>query len=101
MTATAAGPDYLRPTTIEEAIEAGTTNGRTFYQYGNLLYGEGDKDKAIDLYEQAIEHDPLVPEFRYALGYALRKKDKSRAKKLVSLAKELDPNVAERTSIVP
>jgi len=86
---------------FEEAIEAGTRNGRTYYQYGNLLYGEGDRARAIELYEQAIELAPLVPEFRYSLGYALRKKDPAQAKQQVLMAKELDPNVAGRTMIVP
>ncbi len=77
---------------FQEAIEKGSKNSLTYHRFAEMLYGEGDTEKALELWNQAIALDPLNAAFYAAKGKALgRKGQKEEGKKLVALAQELDP----------
>ncbi|MEQ8765730.1 MAG: tetratricopeptide repeat protein [Planctomycetota bacterium] len=78
---------------FQEAIEKGSQNPLTFHRYAELLYDERESlDEALKLWDQAIALDPLNATFYAAKGKALARKGmKEEGKKLVALAKELDP----------
>ncbi|MEM7518085.1 MAG: hypothetical protein AAF368_14330, partial [Planctomycetota bacterium] len=73
-----------------EALEAGSTNAMAHHHYAQLLKDESPS-KARDLWEKAIELDPLVGTFHFQLGRL--QKDKDERKRMMALAKELDPEV--------
>ncbi|MFT4537618.1 MAG: tetratricopeptide (TPR) repeat protein [Planctomycetota bacterium] len=84
---------------FREAIDSGSTNAQTYYHFGTLLYGEGEKAEAAKMLERAIELSPLHAEYYWSLAYAIRKKDKERSKKLCLMAKELDPDVRQKSAL--
>jgi tetratricopeptide (TPR) repeat protein len=84
---------------FSEAIEGGSTNPVTYYQFGNMLYGNGERDRAVELWRQASELDPMSAEYHYSVGYALRKSDKEESKRLMALAEELDPEVEDKAYV--
>ena len=66
----------------------------TYHRYAELLHREGEHDKALGLWKQAIEMDPLVGEFYWGLGRGmLAKGKKDEAKRLSKLAREIDPEI--------
>ena len=76
-----------------EAIEAGSTDPRTYVRYAELLGRENEWDKAIPLLRKAIELDPLAGDSYATLGRALVRTGKAEeGKKLARLALEIDPD---------
>ena len=84
---------------FEEALEAGTTSAQTYYNFGTLLYGEGEHEQAAKLLEKAIELAPTRAEYYWSLAFAIRKKDGERSKQLCLLALELDPDVKSQAAL--
>jgi hypothetical protein len=79
---------------FQEAIEAGSTNAQLYHKYAQLLLSE-DRPKAIENWHRAVELAPLTGSFWFALGGALEKSDPAEAKRLKSLAREIDPELDE------
>jgi tetratricopeptide (TPR) repeat protein len=79
---------------LEKAIDAGSTNPLAYDKLASLYAGEDEGfEKAIPLWRKAIELDPLTARFYSNLGHALTKKgQKDEGKRLIELAKELDPD---------
>jgi tetratricopeptide (TPR) repeat protein len=91
----AASASFQRPIKakrlFKEAIEGGTKNPLTYHRYADLLSSSGEIAQAIELWKKAIELDPLIGDFYYRMGRAIRTKDKEEGKRLMKLAKEVDP----------
>jgi tetratricopeptide (TPR) repeat protein len=60
-----AEPAYLR------ALELDPRDGKTSYNYGNVLFERGDLAGALERYRVAALHDGDDPNIRFNLGYAL------------------------------
>ena len=77
----------------KEAIDEGSTNPLTFYNYGDLLEDKGKTDEAAKMFRKAIELGPLEASFYASLGRLLhRKGDKEEGLRLMKLSLELDPD---------
>jgi tetratricopeptide (TPR) repeat protein len=75
-----------------EAIDAGSTNPRTYVKYADLLGRDSSWDKAIPLLRKAIELDPLDGDAYLTLGRALiRSGNAEEGRKTAKLALEVDP----------
>ena len=80
---------------FKEAEEAeGGLSAMGCYHYAQLVR-HGNKSKAKTLYRKAIEKDPLVGTFYFELGRLTKGDDEDEGKRLMSLAKELDPEVGD------
>ena len=78
---------------FREAIEEGSTNPLTFYNYGDLLEDKGKTDEAAKMFRKAIELGPLEASFYASLGRVLhRKGEKEEGLRLMKLSLELDPD---------
>ncbi|MFT5285000.1 MAG: tetratricopeptide (TPR) repeat protein [Planctomycetota bacterium] len=54
-----------------EAVEAGDLRAIDLHRYADLLNDEGEKEKAITTWRQAIAADPLTAEFYVSLGESI------------------------------
>jgi tetratricopeptide (TPR) repeat protein len=78
---------------LQKAIDAGSKNAEAYHKLARLYAEDGEVDKAIALWRKAIELDPLTAMYYSNLGHALiKKKQEEEGKRLVKLAKELDPD---------
>ncbi len=77
---------------FQEAVDAGSTNARTYFYYGKQLMQEGKGDEAIAMWKRSIELDPLVGETWHLLGEATHRKDQDEGDRLLALAREIDPD---------
>jgi tetratricopeptide (TPR) repeat protein len=79
---------------FEEALALGAKNPMTYHRFAELLHREGEHDRALGLWKQAIEMDPLIGEFYWGMARAARAKGKKdEAKRLSKLAREIDPEI--------
>lgn len=76
---------------FEEALGAGSTSPFLRHRYAELLHMEGDRPGAIERWREAIALDPLTGEYYLGLAAALRPSDPDESKRLLALAKEIDP----------
>jgi tetratricopeptide (TPR) repeat protein len=77
------------------AIEKGTQNPLTFYNYGDWLCHPKEKnyEEAVKMYEKAMELDPFNADFYMRCGHALNDLGNTeRAERMKKLACEMDPN---------
>ncbi len=79
---------------LQKAIDSGSTTAAAYDKLAGLYASEDqDFEKAIPLWRKAVELDPLAAVYYANLGHALTKKgQKDEGKKLIGLAKELDPD---------
>ena len=78
---------------FKEAIKAGTTSPMVYFRYADLLMSDGKHDAAVEQLRKAVELDPLAGSFYAALARALKRTgEKDEAKRLLNLARELDPD---------
>jgi tetratricopeptide (TPR) repeat protein len=79
---------------FEEALALGAKNPMTYHRFAELLHREGEHDRALGLWKQAVEIDPLIGEFYWGMARATRAKGKKdEAKRLSKLAREIDPEI--------
>jgi len=80
----------------KEAIEAGCRDANAYHAYARLLVRDNRLGEAITLWKQAIEFDPLQARLYWHLGRSMAKKgDGTEGKRLMSLAREMDPEDPE------
>lgn len=78
---------------FKEAIDAGSKNPLTFYNYADLLEDKGKYDEAAAMLRKAVEFGPLEAEFYAALGRTLsRTGKKDEGVRFMKLSLELDPD---------
>jgi tetratricopeptide (TPR) repeat protein len=82
-----------------KAVEGGSANPDTYGTFAEVLVANREYDQAIQMWEKAIELDPLNPEYYVDLGRflahgqgATSDERKERGKKLIALAQEMAPD---------
>jgi tetratricopeptide (TPR) repeat protein len=80
---------------FKEAIDEGSTNPLAFHKYAELLVDDKKYEEAFNMWQRAIELDPLNPQFYAKLGREKAKRgDKKEGARLMQLAIEIDPDYA-------
>jgi len=67
-----------------------------YLNWGAALYGKGQYEEAIKVYQKGLEINPLLASLHYSLGLALEQVKKTAdAEAEMALAKTIDPNVGK------
>jgi tetratricopeptide (TPR) repeat protein len=84
---------FRAPRLLKAAIDLGSVDTETLDDYADCLRGKQQYDEALAVMEKAIQIDPLDADLRAHCSYLLDEKgDKDGAKKLLDLARELNPD---------
>jgi hypothetical protein len=81
------------------ALEKGSKNPAVYLRYSSLLLSDNKAQEAVDLLKKGIPFDPMNADLYAALGRATRRLDgdanKAEGKRLLELAREIDPDNVE------
>lgn len=78
---------------LTEAIDEGCEDPLAFLELGKLLYYDGDRNRAAELFEKAVAADPLDAEYRVWYGRSLRRIGQEDDGKIqIGLASEIGSN---------
>jgi tetratricopeptide (TPR) repeat protein len=70
----------------------------TYESMGAALYSTGQAERAISVFHQGLQIDPLSATLYYDLGLALKQQgDEAASKRALTLAGKLDPGIAARS----
>jgi len=77
-----------------EAVEAGSCRAIDLHRYAKLLATEGEAEKAIELWREAMTMDPLTAEYYVSCGAQLLRressKDREEGRRLLLLSREIN-----------
>ena len=77
---------------FKEAIDAGSTSALCHFRFAEMLRMDNEDAEAQKLIQKAIELDPLVGDFWFAMAKCLPDGQEAEAKRLAKLALEVDPD---------
>lgn len=86
-----AGNDFKAAETLEQQNEI-YPNPEDYNLIGVYYYNSGNKNKAIDFFERALDHNPNDYWPNFNLGNTLFYKDSKRSRQYLNKAYELDPS---------